>query len=188
MIVVGVDAAIRRSGWAIVEDDVVVSVGVIAGSAKLDRATRCGNLYREISDVLNHLNRLKAIDLGEGRPFPQVCVAIEKPGAWARSKERSTQIAVEALAMARASVMIAAERFKVPAVELIVDETRALVLGSQRPPTRGSDVKAWVRRMLGLATGVDYDDPDVADAVVVALAGYRLWRMGDSRFPVFQTA
>lgn len=186
MIVVGVDAAIRRSGWAVVEEDAVLSTGAIAGAAKLDRAGRCWHLYRGIADVLNVLNRRKADELGDNQPLPRVCVVLEKPGGWARSKERSTQIAVESLAMARASAMIAATRFALSVVELDVNETRSLVLGGTRAP-RGEDVKAWVRVTLRLVTGVGYDDADVADAVVVALAGYRLWKVGDQRFPVFKT-
>jgi Holliday junction resolvasome RuvABC endonuclease subunit len=177
MIVVGVDAAIRRSGWAIVEDDAVVETGVIHPPLKLDRANRVWTLYQGMSDVCNH-----ARQLNRGK----VCVVLERPGGWARAKERSTQVAVETLAMARAAAMIAATWVDAPVVELEVNETRTLVLGATRAP-RGQDIKAWVRRTLEMAVGVDYGDPDVADAVVVALAGYRLWKVGDRRFPVFRT-
>ena len=179
MIVLGVDAAIRRSGWAIVENDEVVETGVIHPPAKLDRAHRVWELYQEMATVCNHArqSRLKR---------DKVCVVLERPGGWARVKEHSNQVAVETLAMARAAAMIAATWVGQPVVELDVNETRTLVLGATRAP-RGQDVKAWVRVTLCLATGVGYDDPDVADAVVVALAGYRLWKVGDRRFPVFRT-
>lgn len=179
MIVVGVDAAIRRSGWAVVAGDVVLDTGAIAGPSKLDRAGRCWLLNTGLATVFNEARRLNR---------GKVCVVLEKPGAWARSKQRSTQIAVESLAMARASAMIAATWIDQPVVELVVDEARSLVLGSPRPPARGSDVKAWVRQMLRLAIGQEIADDDVADAIVVALAGYRLWKIGDDRFPVFVTA
>ncbi len=177
MIVVGVDAAIRRTGWAIIEDDEVVEVGVIHPSAKLDRAHRVWELYRGMADVCNHVRQLNR---------GKVCVVLERPGGWARVKEHSNQVAVEALAMARAAAMIAATWVDESVVELDVNETRTLVLGATRAP-RGQDVKEWVRVTLRLATGVGYDDSDIADAVVVGLAGYRLWKVGDKRFPVFKT-
>lgn len=177
MIVVGVDAAIRRSGWAIVENDEVVETGVIHPPVKLDRAHRVWELYQEMAVVCNHARQLNRA---------KVCVVLERPGGWARVKEHSNQVAVEALAMARAAAMIAATWVDEPVVELDVNETRTLVLGATRAP-RGQDVKAWVRVTLGLVTGIGYDDPDIADAVVVALAGYRLWKVGDRRFPAFKT-
>lgn len=176
MIVLGVDAALNKTGWARVQDDEVLATGLVASPAKSSLSTKLWTLYDALGHEVNECRRASV----DG-----ALVVVERPGRWARGKAASSQNTVERLAMARAAVILAAQWVDMRIVEIDVNEARELVLGQTHSGRPGFDPgKSWVRDILKLR-GVRIEligNPDAADAAVVALAGYSLWRAGDPRF------
>lgn len=167
MVIIGIDAALARTGWAVLADDVLVAHGLVVTRPRDVEAARLWRLWKEIGEVIRRYRT--------GR----TAVVIERPGAWVRGKERSNLRAIEALAAARAAVKIMAAWQECAAVDLDVNEARRLVLGQ----TSGGPLrtKAWVVDLVELRFGVRVSH-DEADAIVVAAAGYSLWKCGDARF------
>lgn len=93
---------------------------------------------------------------------------LERPGSWARGKQHSTQATVEALAEARGAVLVALAYDGIACHELTTDEAKCAVAG----PRASKETVQKQLRLLGLYDG---GDSDIADAVVVALAGARHW-------------
>ncbi len=101
-------------------------------------------------------------------------IFIERPGAWTRGSPRSKQSTVEALAQSRAAAHMAATMAGCRSEEIDVNEARRLILGDVSGKT--------VVRPLLIRRGVDpalIKDPDAADAAVIALAGWSLWKAGE---------
>lgn len=168
MIVLGVDAALNKSGLAICRDDVITWTGICVMPARFPAPDKLGALYMEVG---------LALDADDLLGVGPLIVLVERPGAWARGSSRSTQGTVEALAQSRAAVHLAAVNRGRRSFEIDVNEARRLILGTLT--LRGS--KDVVRRLLKLR-GVDPElvkDPDCADAAVIALAGWSLWKAGE---------
>lgn len=168
MVVVGVDAALARTGWAVISGDVFIARGTITTRRRDVEAARLWWLWSDFGEVLRRHR--------SGR----TCVVIERPGEWVRGKERSSLRSIEALAAARAAVKITATWQDCAVVDLDVNEARRLILGQTSGGPKPA--KAWVVDLVELRFGVRVSH-DEADAIVVAAAGYSLWKAADSRFP-----
>lgn len=171
MIVLGVDAALNKSGLAICRDDVIVWTRVVRPPAKLPMSGKLGYLYDAVDG---------AFEQPEAHPWPPI-VLIERPGSWTRGSTRSKQSTVEALAQSRAAVHLAAEQWGVRSEEIDVNEARRLIIGQVSGGPGRLLTKDLVRHLLE-QRGVDPElikEPDAADAAVIALAGWSLWKAGE---------
>ncbi len=168
MKVLGVDAALRRTGLALVRDDELVYWSSFAsGTSRASTPARLTAITARIHEAI--------LELGPN------LVVIEKPGRWARGKGNTSIETIEALAKARAAVEIAAAGEFVLTAEIPVNKARDLILGRPVYPG-GVKIKEIVRRAIELRTGIEIEDADAADAAVVALAGYSLLVAGDRDF------
>jgi Holliday junction resolvasome RuvABC endonuclease subunit len=167
MKVLGVDAALRRTGLALVRDDELVYYDSFSsGKERTPTPLRLRAICLMVRRVIEELR-------------PDLTV-IEKPGRWARGKGNTSIETIEALAKARAAVEIAAAPLTA-LVEIPVNKARDLIIGRPVRPGDGS-IKDIVRRGVELRTGIYVKDADAADAAVVALAGYSLAVAGDRDF------
>lgn len=172
VIVLGVDAALNKSGLAICLDDVIVWSGICQMPARFPTPAKLGALYMEVG---------LALDADGRKAIGPLIVVVERPGSWARGSPRSTQGTVEALAQARAAVHLAAVNRGRRSLEIDVNEARRLVLGQVSGGPGRRLTKELVRHLLE-QRGVDPElikDPDAADAAVIALAGWSLWKVGE---------
>lgn len=168
MIVLGVDAALNKSGLAICRDDVITHTCVTRGSARKSTPEKLVRLYHAVRMNL-HINA------------PDLMVLIERPGSWVRGSSRSKQSTIEALAQARAAAHLAARDAGYRSEEIDVNEARRLIIGKVSGGPGRYTTKDLVRYLLE-QRGVDaalINDPDAADAAVIALAGYSLWKAGE---------
>lgn len=173
MIVLGVDAALNKSGLAICRDDVIVWTSVCRVPVKLPLPAKLQLLYDAAQMALN-------ADIRDPDIPTATLVLIESPGAWARGSPRSKQSTVEALAQSRAAVHLAANGADCRSEEIDVNEARWLIIGKVSGGPGRYLTKELVRHLLE-QRGVDPDlikDPDAADAAVIALAGWSLWKAG----------
>lgn len=159
------DAALWRTGWAVVrhEDDggwAFVAGGAIGSGRKRGRDARAVALR----DLLLATQKIMLYPSG-----PDV-VVVEKPGKWARASWRSSQAAVEALANAQGVVMAIAGLWGVPCEELEVGVARQRVLGRSGA---NKDAVRFAIRALGFPILEMEDgtpDLDYCDAALLAVA------------------
>ncbi len=168
MKVLGVDAALRKTGLALVRDDELVYYDSFSsGSERTPTPYRLHAISLKVRDLIDELK-------------PDLIV-IEKPGRWVRGKSNTSIETIEALAKSRAAIEIGAAILHIPTAEIHVNKARELILGAPHYPGNGR-IKDAVRRAIRLRTGIDIEDPDAADAAVIALAGYSLLMAGDRDF------
>lgn len=166
--VLGVDAALRKIGFALVRDDELVYYDSFSsGSEKTPTPYRLHAISLKVRDLIDELT-------------PDLIV-IEKPGRWARGKGNTSIETIEALAKARAAIEIGATVLHTLTAEIPVNKARELIIGRPIRPGLGT-IKDVVRRAIELRTGILIEDPDAADAAVIALAGYSLRMAGDRDF------
>jgi Holliday junction resolvasome RuvABC endonuclease subunit len=168
-VVVGVDAALAKTGWSIVTEQGVTATGVIRTKPKDSEPYRLWRLWSEFGELLRRYRTNRTV------------VAIERPGGWVRGKAKTSLRTIEVLAAGRAAVKIMAVWQDCTAVDLDVNEARRLILGVARPTVSGRR-KDWVLRLVKMRFGLEVSD-DEADAVVVGTAGLALWKAHDPRFP-----
>ena len=165
LIVVGVDAALAKTGWAIITEKGVDATGVIRTKPKDSEPYRLWQLWSEFGEILRRCRSGRTV------------VAIERPGGWVRGKQHTSLRTIEVLAAGRAAVKIMAVWQDCAAVDLDVNEARGLILGQTHAVDPGrSPGKRWVCDLVELAFGVRVGD-DEADAVVVGAAGLALWKL-----------
>lgn len=162
-LILGCDVSLARTGLAVLRCDIarpeqgtVLRTGVIETRARDTRQDRLTDIYDEVVAFMEHF-----------RAEPITIAYIEKPGEWARGKQKSSQVTVEALAQARAAVMLALSWVSIPAEEVPTNIAKAAVAG---PVSKKETVHEQLKKM-GLYAG---DDPDIGDAVMLAFAGATL--------------
>jgi Holliday junction resolvasome RuvABC endonuclease subunit len=170
-VVLGVDPAFNRTGWAALslaqtQKVDVVATGVIqpAGGS---RAVRLLDIRAQFRPVLLSLE-------------PD-SVVMEEPGSWQRlgGTRRET---VELLAMARAVMLVECAERGIPVHAITFRTIRAAVMG--RGNARADDLIAFLRQR-GIAVPPrprGAPDLDVANAIVTALYGL-MGRHEESRYP-----
>ena len=161
-LILGCDAALRRTGLALLSCDLnhptegqVIHSGIISTNERHNRANRLRDLHDQMGAFLD------VIGLFSDRTD---FAAVEAPGPWARAHGKSSQMTVEALAQARAVILLALAQHGIAAMEVTTSRAKQSVAGPHA-------TKETVQKQLKLLGLYDGGDPDIADAVTVALAG-----------------
>lgn len=155
--VIGIDPALGRSGWALLvnrEHPTLLASGVVETGSD-PRGRQLMVIHDGFAAILRH-------------HLPSA-VYVEQPGQ--RIGQETTRSSVEALAMSRGCIVMAATREGLAVEEVDFHEVRRSLLGRWKAGKR--DVVDLLR-VLDLLTFLDNDkgpDLDVADATLLALYG-----------------
>lgn len=159
--ILGCDVSLARTGLAVLEADIarpeqgkVVRTAVIETKQRDSRQQRLHSIYTQMMDFLEQYPEWHMLSVAY----------VEKPGGWARGKQHSSQVTVEALAQARAAVLLALAWSGVVAEEITTNISKGAVAG---PVSKKETILEQLQK-LGLYTGSDLD---ISDAVCIALAG-----------------
>lgn len=160
--VLGVDPAFRRSGWAL-----------LAGRATPPNVALCGVIGAQGLTIDEGLSKIDRDFRGVLERCQPEIAWFERPGRWVHSRS-SSRWSIELLAMARGMMLKTCAAAGVPVEQVDVGRVRQFLVG------RHNASKAEVvhhLRSLGIClpvSGMGTANPDVADAIAVALYGFAM--------------
>ena len=164
MIIMGLDAALARTGVAILEVDLadpddwkVLHTDVIQTYPRIARPQRLHDIRFALREYFDGSWKIDH-------------VFIEKPGHWARMKQDSNQETVEALAQVRGVMLETCADYGVTVTEISTNDAKATLAH----PTASKEQIQQALRRLKLYDG---EDGDIADAIAVSYAGARQLRV-----------
>ena len=154
--VMGIDPALRRSGWALLanrEHPTLLASGAVETKSDA-RGEQLVDIHDRFTEIL--------------RDHSPAAVYVEQPGQWMKSGTKRSS--VEALAMSRGCIVMAATREGMAVEEVDFHELRRSLLGRWKAGKQ--DVVDLLRALDLLVLGEDGNpDLDVADATLAGLYG-----------------